>query len=260
MDARAETRLYVEEPLAEGAAVGLDAERSHYLRTVLRLERGAQVALFNGRDGEWLARIDAIGKGWCSLAVLRRTRAQEPHPDLWLLFAPIKRARIDTVAEKASELGCSVIWPVLTRHTDVARVNLDRLRANAVEAAEQCERLSVPELREPERLDRVLAAWPAGRHLLLCAEAGNATPVAEAAARLRGAPAAVLVGPEGGFAQDELDGLRALPFVVPVGLGPRVLRADTAAIAALACWQALAGDWTTGGADERPPFRSSEQM
>lgn len=260
MHARAETRLHVEEPLAEGAAVGLDAERSHYLRTVLRLERGAHVALFNGRDGEWLARIDAVGKGWCSLAVLRRTRPQEPPPDLWLLFAPIKRARIDTVAEKASELGCSVIWPVLTRRTDVARVNLDRLRANAVEAAEQCERLGVPELREPERLERVLASWPEGRTLLLCAESGRATPIAEAARRLRGSPAAFLVGPEGGFAQDELDALRALSFVVPVGLGPRVLRADTAAIAALACWQALAGDWTAGGTDERPPFRSSEQM
>jgi 16S rRNA (uracil1498-N3)-methyltransferase len=254
---RPQTRLFVEEPLEAGQVVGLDHERSHYLRTVLRLERGAAVALFNGRDGEWLARIDATGKGWCSLGVVEKRREQGTDPDLWLLFAPIKRTRIDFIAEKASELGCSAVWPVLTRHTDVARVNLDRLRANAVEAAEQCERLSVPELREPERLDRVLGSWPAGRVLFLCAEAGPARPAAEAMAQHRGRPAAVLAGPEGGFSQEELDVLRNLSFVVPVGLGPRILRADTAALAALACWQALAGDWTSGGADSRPPFRST---
>lgn len=251
-----ETRLFVEEPLSEGRVVGLDPERSHYLRTVLRLERGARVALFNGRDGEWVARVDGLGKGWCSLAPERRTRGQAPDADLWLLFAPIKRARIDFVAEKAAELGASAIWPVLTRRTDVARVNLDRLRANAIEAAEQSERLSVPELREPERLDRVLDGWPAERALLVCAEAGPARPIAEAAAALRGRPAAVLTGPEGGFSQDELDRMARLDFVVPVGLGPRILRADTAALAALACWQALAGDWTAAGSDARPPFRS----
>ncbi|HSK39128.1 MAG TPA: 16S rRNA (uracil(1498)-N(3))-methyltransferase [Arenibaculum sp.] len=260
MDHRVETRLYVEEPLAEGQVVGLGHERAHYLRTVLRLERGALVALFNGRDGEWLARIDGVGKGWCSLAVQHRTRGQDGAADLWLLFAPVKRTRIDFIAEKASELGCSVVWPVLTRHTDVARVNVDRLRANAVEAAEQCERLTVPELRGPERLDRVLGGWPQGRILFLCAEAGDARPVAEAMALHRNAPAAVLVGPEGGFTQEELDGLRKLAFVVPVGLGPRILRADTAALAVLACWQALAGDWTADGQDNRPPFRSSRRM
>lgn len=252
---RPETRLFVEEPLDAGQVVGLDHERSHYLRTVLRLERGAWIALFNGRDGEWLARIEGTGKGWCSLAVVERRRGQAPEPDLWLLFAPIKRTRIDFIAEKASELGCSVVWPVLTRRTDVARVNLDRLRANAVEAAEQSERLSVPELREPERLDRVLGAWPEERVLFVCAEAGPARPAAAEMARLRGRPAAVLAGPEGGFSQEELDVLRNLSFVVPVGLGPRILRADTAALAALACWQALAGDWTTGDTDARPPFR-----
>ena len=146
-------------PLSEGATVGLDHERAHYLRHVLRLDRGDRVALFNGRDGEWAARIDGFGKGWCSLAVESQRRAQAPEPDLWLLFAPIKRARIDFVAEKAAELGASAVWPVITRHTDVARVNTDRLRANAIEAAEQCERLTVPEIREPVRLDQAMAGW-----------------------------------------------------------------------------------------------------
>ncbi|WP_207478035.1 16S rRNA (uracil(1498)-N(3))-methyltransferase [Arenibaculum pallidiluteum] len=254
-----ETRLFVEEPLADGTVVGLDSERAHYLRTVLRLDRGARLALFNGRDGEWLARIEGLGKGWCSLAVERRTREQSADADLWLLFAPIKRSRIDFVAEKAAELGVSVVWPVTTRHTDVARVNTERLRANAIEAAEQSERLSVPELREPERLEAILASWPAGRVLLACAEAGPVRPIAEAAQAFRGRPAAVLTGPEGGFSKDELDRMRRLDFVVPVGLGPRVLRADTAALAALACWQALAGDWTAAGSDSRPPFRSDPE-
>ena len=181
-DAPVKTRLYVEESLSEGATVGLDHERAHYLRHVLRLDRGDRVALFNGRDGEWSARIDGFGKGWCSLAVASQRRTQTAEPDLWLLFAPIKRARIDFVAEKAAELGASAVWPVITRHTDVARVNTDRLRANAIEAAEQCERLTVPEIREPIRLDQAMAGWDAHRPLLLCAEAGPVRPIRHAAA------------------------------------------------------------------------------
>ncbi|WP_431856318.1 16S rRNA (uracil(1498)-N(3))-methyltransferase [Azospirillum sp.] len=250
------TRLHVDSPLAEGQAVGLDHERAHYLRHVLRLDKGAAISVFNGKDGEWLAVIDGFGKGWCSLTVTTQRRPQQDGPDVWLLFAPIKRGRIDTVAEKASELGAARIWPVFTRHTDPHRVNLDRLRANAVEAAEQCERLTVPDLPDPVALDKALAAWPEGRVLFLCRESGAAQPIAEAVRAHAGRPAAFLVGPEGGFAKAELDDLGKLPFVVPVGLGPRVLRADTAAFAALACWQALAGDWTAGGADARPPFRS----
>ena len=179
-DTPVKTRLYVEEALSEGATVGLDHERAHYLRHVLRLDRGDRVALFNGRDGEWTARIDGFGKGWCSLAVEIQRRAQADEPDLWLLFAPIKRARIDFVAEKAAELGASAVWPVITRHTDVARVNTDRLRANAIEAAEQCERLTVPEIREPVRLDQAMAGWDPQRPLLLCAEAGPVRPIAAA--------------------------------------------------------------------------------
>ncbi|HYD29845.1 MAG TPA: 16S rRNA (uracil(1498)-N(3))-methyltransferase [Azospirillaceae bacterium] len=256
-DAPLKTRLYVEDELAPGRTLGLDAQRAHYLRHVLRMEKGDAVALFNGRDGEHEAAIDGFGKGWCSLTVGRRTRPQTAAGDIWLLFAPIKRQRIDWLVEKASELGASTLWPVFTRHTDVNRVNLDRLRLVAIEAAEQSERLTVPELREPLDLPRVLGGWPAERRLFLCAESGEARPIAEAVAEAKGQPAAILIGPEGGFAKTELDDLKKLPFVVPVGLGPRILRADTAALAALACWQSLAGDWSAAGADTRPPFRSA---
>jgi 16S rRNA (uracil1498-N3)-methyltransferase len=239
---RPSTRLCVAADLAPGLSIGLSAAQAHYLRAVLRLDRGAAVALFNGRDGEWLGRIEGLGKGWCSMALEGRLRAQEPEPDLWLVFAPIKRGRIDFLAEKATELGVSELRPVITRRTIVERVNIERLAANAVEAAEQTQRLTIPVVREPEPLDRALEGWPVGRRLLLCDETGGGAPIAEAARGVAG-PLAVLTGPEGGFAETELDALRKLPFVTPVGLGPRVLRADTAALAALAVLQAVAGDW-----------------
>ncbi len=253
------TRLHVEEHLAEGVAVGLDHGRAHFLRSVLRLAKGARVALFNGRDGEWLARLEGLGKGWASLAVERRLREQDETPDLWLAFAPIKRARIDFLAEKATELGVARLLPVFTRHTAVGRVNVERLAANAREAAEQCRRLSVPEVAEPRELFALLSDWPAERRLLLCSEAGEARPIAEVLAELAesgaaAGPAAVMTGPEGGFAPDELDALTKLPFVTPVGLGPRILRADTAALAALACWQAVLGDGR-----RRPPAAEEDQ-
>ncbi len=250
---RPKTRLHVEAPLAEGQVLGLAPAQAHYLGTVLRLARGDSVGLFNGRDGEWRATVDGIGRGWCSLAVGERTRAQRSAPDLWLVFAPIKRARIDFVAAKATELGVSALCPVLTRHTAVGRVNAERLRANAVEAAEQCGRLDVPEVAEPATLDALLAGWPAERRLLLCDETGRAPAIEDALAPFAARPGppgpwAVLTGPEGGFAEAELDALMKTPFVIPVGLGPRILRADTASVAALACWQARLGDWRT-----RPP-------
>ncbi len=241
-ESRVETRLHVEEPLGAGRELGLDHGRAHFLRSVLRLSRGAPVAVFNARDGEWLARIDGLGKGWCSLAVEAQRREPAPEPDVWTVFAPIKRARIDFLAEKATELGCAVLQPVITQRTAVSRVNVERLAVNAREAAEQCSRLSVPEVREPVALTDLVAAWPAERRLLLCAEAGPARPIAEALAAAEGGPWALLTGPEGGFAESELDALLELPFVTPVGLGPRLLRADTAALAALACWQAVLGD------------------
>jgi len=264
------TRLHVEETLAAGRSIGLDPGRAHFLRTVLRLKKDTLLALFNAHDGEWLARIDCLGKGWCSVDVLERRRSPSPEPDLWLLFAPIKRARIDFIAEKATEMGCSRLQPVITRFTDVARVNTDRLAANAREAAEQCERLSVPEVKDPEDLRMLLANWSSDRRILLCAEAGEAQPIAKVLYKIKletetasgqieadeggdaryPGPWAILTGPEGGFDPEERAVLRQLPFVIPVGLGPRVLRADTAAIAALACWQAVIGD-----ADLRPPER-----
>ena len=238
-------RLYVAPDLVPGGTLALSEAQAHYLKNVLRLEPGATVSLFNGRDGEWAARVDGFAKRSGTLTTVEQRRPQEPDPDLWLLFAPLKRARIDFLIEKATELGVSHLCPVVTRRTVAERVNLDRLRAHAVEAAEQTERLSVPALAEPAPLDRVIAGWPATRRLLLCDESGSAPPIAAVLEESRAKAWAVLVGPEGGFAETELDALRKLSFVSPVGLGPRVLRADTAALAALAVLQAFAGDWRT---------------
>ena len=176
------TRLHVEETLVAGQVVGLDHGRAHFLRTVLRLQVGAQVALFNGRDGEWSAELEGLGKGWASLVVGQQRRPQAAEADLWLVFAPIKRGRIDFLIEKATELGCSELHPALTRFTAVDRVNTDRLAANAKEAAEQCERLSVPTVAPPRDLGKMIDAWPEERHLLICAERGEAVPIGEALA------------------------------------------------------------------------------
>ncbi|HUL05620.1 MAG TPA: 16S rRNA (uracil(1498)-N(3))-methyltransferase [Candidatus Acidoferrum sp.] len=249
------TRLFVDAPLGAGGEIRLADERVHYLRHVLRLERGAPVDLFNGRDGEWRSSLVAVAKTQATLAVERQLRPQAGGPDLWLVFAPIKRARIDGVVEKATELGVAALLPVVTQHTAVERVKTDRLQAIVVAASEQCERLNVPEVREPVTFGKLLAAWPTERRLLLCAEAGDARPIAEALqshVKDSAAPWAVVIGPEGGFARSELDALAKLPFVMPVGLGPRILRADTAALAALACWQAILGD-----GQQRPPHRTS---
>jgi 16S rRNA (uracil1498-N3)-methyltransferase len=248
------TRLYVTHDLSAGASIGLDRQQSHYLNHVLRMKQGDPVHLFNGRHGEWRANIDAIGRGWCSAAVAEQVRTQPAGEggDLWLAFAPVKRARIDFIAAKATELGVAALWPVTTEHTAVGRVNTDRLYANAIEAAEQCERLTVPDVREPASLRDALAHWPAGRRLVWCDETGGGRPIADAFLAARDDAAgdwAVLTGPEGGFARSELDALRDLPNSIPVSLGPRILRAETAAIAALACWQATLGDWRKTGDD-----------
>ncbi len=230
--------------LAAGQPIVLAPAQAHRLRNVLRLVPGDAVAAFNERDGEWLCELAEIGQRGARVAVRRQLRAPEPEPDLWLLFAPIKRARLDWLIEKATELGAAALVPVWTQRTQPERLNRDRLRALAIAAAEQCERLSVPDIAIPEALDRVLAAWPAGRLLVLCDETGSGMPIAAALAGLPpDAQAAVLVGPEGGFTDRELDALGKLPIVRRVGLGPRVLRAETAAVAALAVFQAIAGDW-----------------
>ena len=243
-DAPPRTRLYVTDPLAAGATLSLDDRAAHYLRTVLRLDAGAELALFNGRDGEWRARIAAAAKRATTVELLARTRPQAPEPDVWLLFAPVKRARIDLIVEKATELGVTRLLPVITRRTIVTRVNVERLVATAIEAAEQCERLSVPAVDDPAPLDVVLARWPDERRLLVGDEGGGGVPLREAASAVGAAPWALLVGPEGGFEPGELDGLRQFQFVTPVGLGPRVLRADTAVTAALAVVQSSIGDWS----------------
>jgi 16S rRNA (uracil1498-N3)-methyltransferase len=238
-----EPRLYVGGRLALGGMIELEAGQAHYLRAVLRLRRGAAVAGFNAVDGEWLCRISEVGGRRVWLTVERRLRVPEYEPDLWLLFAPIKRARLDWLVEKATELGASALLPVWTARTQSERLNLGRLRTHAVEAAEQSGRFSVPELYPPEAFDRVLAAWPTGRSLVVCDESGIGEPIGEAATRFAAAPVALFIGPEGGFDQTELDGLGKLSFVTRIGLGPRVLRAETAALAALAVFQAIAGDW-----------------
>jgi len=247
-------RLFVFDDLAAGCLVTLDEGRSHYLRNVMRRGPGDEVGLFNGRDGEWLGHVGGVGRKAVTVLLGSQRRPQSGSPDLWLAFAPVKRTRIDFIAEKATELGVSVLQPVMTRRAEPARVNIERLANIAVEAAEQTERLDVPTVREAVKLDTLLRQWPVDRVLFVCAEAGSARPIAEAIRNHPQPRAGFLIGPEGGFAAMELDALVKLPFVVPVGLGPRLLRAETAAIVALACWQALAGDGAS--AESRPPFRS----
>lgn len=236
-------RLFVDAPLVAGTAVALTRDQTHYVASVMRAEVGEMALLFNGIDGEWLARIAALAKAGAALVPERRTRPQAPEPDLWLLAAPLKKDRTDLVVEKAAELGVSRLWPVFTRRTNAGRVNAERLRAHLVEAAEQCERLTVAELAEPASLDKVLASWPADRVLLFLDEGGGGPPLAQVLGGLPPGPLALLVGPEGGFDAEERRMIAAKPFARAVGLGPRILRAETAAIAALAVVQALAGDW-----------------
>lgn len=244
-------RLYVRSPLTAGARVALDSGQAHYAGRVMRRGPGDGLALFNGRDGEWRGRIARLDRKGGEVAVEERNRPQTSSPDLWLLFAPLKKTATDFLVEKATELGASRLMPVFTRRTAAERINRERLRARAIAAAEQCERLDVPEIAEAATLDRVLAAWPQDRSLFVADERGGGVPAAEAfstcavgaGAQPASAPGhALLIGPEGGFERSELDALGRLPFVSRVALGPRILRAETAALALLACWQAIAGD------------------
>jgi 16S rRNA (uracil1498-N3)-methyltransferase len=238
------TRLYLPAALVAGNMVALDAGQSHRLRNVLRLGVGATVAGFNAHDGEFQCRIAALGRDRGSLAVEARLREAEPEAGPWLLFAPVKKWRLEWLIEKGTELGVEVFIPVMTARTQPDRLNRERLLAHAIAATEQSERLSVPEIRPPAPLARLLAEWPVERVLILCDESGGGAPIGDVLAGLSaGEPAALLVGPEGGFAETELDALANLPFVKPAGLGPRVLRAETAALAALAAYQTIAGDW-----------------
>jgi 16S rRNA (uracil1498-N3)-methyltransferase len=235
-------RLYVDAPLAEGAIVALGSGQAHYLGAVLRLKSGACVLVFNGRDGEWSATM-AAQKRTVTLAVGARTRVQTAPADLHYLFAPLKAARHDYMVQKAVEMGASCLQPVLARHGQVTRVNAERMRANAIEAAEQCGILLLPDIRPPVPFARLLAERDPARCLVFCDEDAEAANPIAALAGVPRSPLAVLIGPEGGFAEDERAALLKLPNVVRLCLGPRILRADTAAVAALALVQAVIGDW-----------------
>jgi 16S rRNA (uracil1498-N3)-methyltransferase len=235
------TRLFVTATLEPGASIALDDGQTHYLLHVLRAGAGDRVLVFNGRDGEWQAEIASAAKRGIVLSMRQQTLPQTAVPDLWLVFAPVKKTPSDYLVQKATELGAAKLQPVFTRRTIVSRVNPERLLANVVEAAEQSGRLSIPEIGDAAPLEKILAAWPKQRRLYFCDEGGDAKPLAEMAGS---APAAILTGPEGGFDPAEREALRALSFVTPVTLGPRILRADTAALAALAIWQSVKGDWT----------------
>jgi 16S rRNA (uracil1498-N3)-methyltransferase len=240
---RPPSRAYVAAPLADGGVVRLTAAQAHHLRVVLRFAQGSRVAVFNEADGEWLCRIAGWSKSGAELAVERRLRQPVAEGELTLLFAPLRHSRLDWLVEKATELGVSALLPVTTARSQIARLNPSRLEAVAIAAAEQSERLSLPRIHPLEELTRVLARWPVSEPLLVCDESGGGEPIAAVAARLQPGPAALLIGPEGGFAQSELDAFGKLSFVSRVGLGPRVLRAETAALAGLAVLQAIAGDW-----------------
>ena len=237
------TRLYVAGDLGAGTAIPLDEGQAHYLLHVLRAKTGNRLLLFNGRDGEWLAEMTAASKRGVTASCLKQTEPQSQTPDIWLTFAPVKKTPADYLVQKATELGASLLQPVFTRRTIVSRINQERMLANAIEAAEQSGRLNVPEIREAASFDTLLASWPKERRLLFCDEGGDAKAMTQAARESRGGPTAILTGPEGGFDPEERAALRALPFVTPVTLGPRILRADTAALAALAIWQSVGGDW-----------------
>lgn len=241
-------RLYVDAPLTGGGGVKPDHGQANYLLNVLRLKAGDAVLLFNGRDGEWRATLAEAGKRSVSLAIGERTRRQPAAGDLHVLFAPLKHARLDYMVQKAVELGATALQPVLTRRTQVARVNLDRMRANAIEAAEQCGILTLPEIGEPVAFNAMLGSRDAKRLLIFCDEDAEVKdPVAAlAAARTQSAaamPLALLLGPEGGFAEEERAALLQQPNMLRLALGPRILRTDTAAVAALALVQAVLGDW-----------------
>jgi 16S rRNA (uracil1498-N3)-methyltransferase len=240
-------RLFVDAPLTPGAAAPLDPSQTNYLCNVLRLEAGDGVLAFNGRDGEWQAELERTGKRNAALRIAAQSRPQDRSPDLHYLFAPLKHARLDYMVQKAVELGVSRLQPVTTRHTQASRVNLDRMRANAIEAAEQCGILSIPEIEAPLSLDRLLQVMNADRHIVFCDEdADTRDPLAALSVLRTGAgapPLAVLIGPEGGFADEERTLLLRRKNVLRLALGPRILRADTAAVAALTLVQAALGDW-----------------
>jgi len=236
-------RLLVEADLAPGSEIACERGQANYLVNVMRLREGARIRIFNGRDGEWLAGIAQAKRGACTLRAIERLKEQTAPEDIEYLFAPLKKARLDYMVQKATEMGVSALRPVMTAYTVAERVNLERMRANAIEAAEQCNILWVPAVEPPRALREVLAGWPRERRLLFCDEAAPVTSPVEALSGIDPGPLAVLIGPEGGFNNEEREVLREAAFTVPISLGPRIMRADTAAVAALALVNAVLGDW-----------------
>jgi len=236
-------RLFVDVPLGDGAMIACSPEQANYLCNVLRLTAGGEVLVFNGREGEWRARIVEASKRRCTLECSTRTRPQIDGPDLHYVFAPLKHARLDYMVQKATELGVAHLQPVLTRRTVASRVNLQRMGANAIEAAEQCGVLRVPTIGEPVKLDALLTRWPEDRSLIFCDEAAEVGSPIAALSQVGARPLAVIIGPEGGFDESERKLLRAQPYATAISLGPRIMRADTAAVAALALVNATLGDW-----------------
>ncbi len=238
------TRLYHDAALAKGAHVVLDKDQAHYLQHVLRQKQGDALRLFNERDGEWLATITEIKKKSAALAVSEQLAAPTPLPDVWVLFAPIKFGKIDFLAQKITELGAAKMQPVITEYTQMQRVNYERLRANAIEAAQQCERTSLPEVAESVNLRQLLADWPEDRLLVYGDESGDGVSLGELCAAEKPEKWGLLIGPEGGFSPQEHALLKAHKNIKAVGLGPRILRADTAALTLLAVTQSHWGDWS----------------
>jgi len=236
-------RIFVPDDLAADGVLAAGPQHSHYLVNVLRMAEGAELLAFNGRDGEWLARLEAKSKKGATLRLVEQTRPQPPQPDLHYCFAPLKQGRLDYLVQKAVEMGAGVLQPVITQHTQVGKAGPDRLAANITEAAEQCGVLAVPELRPAQKLDRLLAGWDSTRRLIFCDEDASTHNPLPALQAITERTIGLLIGPEGGFSDDERRQLRALPFVTAIPLGPRILRADTAAVAALALVQATLGDW-----------------
>ena len=242
LDFRA-NRLYVDAPLQTGERIETSREQSNYLLNVLRLGNAGQILVFNGRDGEWLAKVEAKGRRDAALVIVRQVRAQSEGPPIHYWFAPLKRSRLDYMVQKATELGVAALQPVITRRTIAERVNSERMRANVIEAAEQCGVLRLPDVYAPLSLDKVLAASDPDRHLIFCDEGAPIADPLAALARVPAGPLALLIGPEGGFDPAERDRLLARPCVTRISLGPRIMRAETAAVAALALVNAVLGDW-----------------
>lgn len=236
-------RLFLDVPLAGGVSLALDKPQANYLANVLRMKTGDHILLFNGKDGEWLCEVEVEGKRDVSLTCIGQERAQPENSDFLYCFAPLKVGRLDYMVQKAVEMGASVLQPVLTQHTQNHRINVEKMNANALEAAEQCGILNVPRCNEPLKFDKLLDNWDAGRTLIFCDEDAQTNNPVEKLQKLKGGKLAVLIGPEGGFSDEERSILRAKPFVVAIPLGSRILRADTAAVASMAVIQAIAGDW-----------------